>query len=192
MTASPPARFTTRSYLLCAALGALQAMTIIAMTPLTAAAASIAPPVYALLTVLTLLFINLSARLLRSPIAALLTAALTSLIVVPFSSLGFLIAIPLLLQGAAIALVLWLTKSSATWTYLLAGGVAGVVGFLVALPVFSQDDLVPGILAATFAARVVAGIGSAVVAGLLAKALRAAGISPQFRAGRSSGMTPEP
>ncbi|MGV8881683.1 MAG: hypothetical protein ACOH19_05990 [Rhodoglobus sp.] len=170
---------TTRSYLLCAALGALQAMTIIAMTPINTAAASVSPPAYALLSAVSLLFINLSPRLLHAPIAALLTAALTSLIVVPFSPLGFLIAVPLLLQGAAIAGTLWLTRNHGAWTYLLAGGVAGVVGFFVALPVFSQDDLVPVVLVLTLGARLVAGVGSALLAGILARALSAAGVGPR-------------
>lgn len=176
---SPWQSLTTRSYLLCAALGAVQAMTIIALSPVTAAAASISPPVYGLVSALMILFINLSVRLIHSPIAALLTAALTSIIAVPFSSLGFLIAVPLLLQGAAIGATLWITRGRGEWNYLLAGGVAGVVGFFVALPVFSQDDLVPTVLALTFAARVVAGVASALLAGILARALSAAGVGPR-------------
>ena len=172
-------RLTTRSYLLCAALGAIQAMTIVAMTPANSAAASLAPPLDALLSTLSLVFINLSVRLLDAPVAALLTAALTSLIVVPFSSLGFLIAVPLLLQGGTIALVLWLVRRRSGGTYLLAGGVAGIVGFFVALPVFSTDHLVPVVLVSTFAARIVAGVGSALIAGVLAQALRSAGIGPR-------------
>jgi len=171
--------FTTRSYLLCAALAAIQAMTIIALTPVNAAAASIAPPIYALLSALSILFINLSARLLPSPVAALLTAGLTCLMVVPFSSLGFLIAVPLLVQGGAIALTLWLTRNRSAWKYLLAGGVAGVVAFFVVLPVFSTDDLAPAVLASTLTARIIAGVGSALIAGALAKALRAAGVGPR-------------
>lgn len=172
-------RLSTRSYLLCAALGAIQAMTIIFLTPVNAAAASFAPPLYALLSALSIVFINLAARLLPSPVAALLTAALTCLMVVPFSSLGFLIALPLLSQGAAIALILWLTRHRSAWRYLVAGGVAGIVAFFVALPVFSTDDLTPAVLVSTLAARIAAGVGSALLAGALAKALRAAGIGPR-------------
>lgn len=176
---NPGQSLTTRSYLLCAALGAVQAMTIIALSPVSAAAASVSPPVYGLVSALMILFINLSVRLVPSPVAALITAALTSIIAVPFSPLGFLIAIPLLLQGVAIAATLWITRGRGAWRYLLAGGVAGVVGFFVALPVFSQDDLVPTVLALTFAARVVAGVASALLAGVLARALSAAGVGPR-------------
>lgn len=179
----PRQSLTTRTYLLCAALGALQAMLIIALVPISAAAASISPPLYALLSTFSLLFIHLSVRLLHSPIAALLTAALTSLIVVPFSSLGFLIAIPLLLQGAAIAGTLWLTRGRGSWRYALTGGIAGVAAFFVALPVFDQDDLLPAVLALTLGARIVAGVGSALLAGVLARALSAAGVGPRHGRG---------
>ncbi|AKV86624.1 hypothetical protein AKG07_10320 [Microbacterium sp. CGR1] len=71
--------------------------------------------------------------------------------------IGPIAAVPMVCAAIALDLVLPLqrgTRASAR-RILLAAAVAGVVLFLVALPVFSPEHLVPGVLTATFGARLV-------------------------------------
>lgn len=177
----PPHASTTRRYLTCGGLAAVQAVIILASTPLTIAAANLAPPVYALLSVLSVLLIHLAPRVVGLGSAATLTAALTALVIVPFSAIGFLAAVPLIVQGGVIDLTLRVTKRRRAAHFALAGVFASTAAFLVSLPVFSADHLVPVILVATLGARIVAGVTASLVAGWIARALRAAGVGEVSR-----------
>lgn len=164
------ARFTTRDLLLCAASAALAALLIVLTGPLTRSLALIAPPVYALVAALPTVFFYFSARAVgRLFGAATLTALLTAVLSIPFTTLGLLLLFPLLAQGLVIDLLL-LRSRREPWFY-VAGAAAAIVVFLVSLPVFSVEHLTPLWLILTLLGRLLGAAGAVWASGILAKTL---------------------
>jgi ABC-type thiamin/hydroxymethylpyrimidine transport system permease subunit len=115
------------------------------------------PPAYALVAGVHTAMPLLSRVVTRTPGMATFTALVTGLLTSAISPIGPLAAVPTVCAAVAMDLVLPLQRGRAASAprILLAGVVVGIVLFLVALPVFSPDHLVPGILVATLGARIV-------------------------------------
>lgn len=176
--AARPARgVPTRTLLSLAALGTVQGLVLIALAPALAAAATASPPLYALLAMPQTLLVFVAARLAQRPGAATLTAFFAGVLAVPFSAIGFLAIVPLVVAGAVVDVALLAARRVPTRArFALAGAAAGAALFAVSLPVFSPEHLAPEILLATLAARVLSGAMGALLSGVVARALGRAGI----------------
>jgi len=169
----------TRILLICAALAVIQLSTYVLLTPVTTALAAAAPPAYALIagahTVLPL-----TARLVTHRAGtATLTAAFTGIIAAALTPVGWLILVPALAAGAAFDLVMpWRARRGSGWRVATAAIAAGVLLFLVSLPVFSSEHLTGGVLTATLVGRVVGELIAVAIASRLAWLLARAGVAP--------------
>lgn len=150
-------RTPTSALIIGAALGAVQALVFVAVVPVTGVLAVASPPAYALVAAVHTTLPLLARVITRAPGMAVLTAFIAGVLTVAVSPIGPLGVVPLLLGALAIEVTLPRRGQGPvpSWRILLAGAVAGVVLFLVALPVFSPEHLLPGVLGATFAARIV-------------------------------------
>lgn len=159
-------RVPTSALLVSAALGAIQALVFLAIVPVTGVLAAASPPAYALVAAVHTLLPLLARVVTRTPGTATLTAFVAGVLTVAVSPIGLLGMIPLLLGGLVLDLVLPLRRDVRVTAgrLLLAGAVTGVTLFLVALPVFSPEHLVPTVLVATLIARVA---GEVAVAGVV-------------------------
>lgn len=149
-----------------AAFGAVQALIFFAVVPLTTVLAVSSPPAYALVAAVHTTMPLLARVVTRTPGMATFTALVTSLLTSAISPIGPLAAVPMLIAGVAVDLVLpWKRdRAASAGRILLAGAVVGVVLFFVALSVFSPEHLVPPVLLATLAGRVV---GELAIAGVV-------------------------
>lgn len=149
-----------------AAFGAVQAMIFFAVVPLTTVLAVSSPPAYALVAGVHSLMPLLARVVTRAPGTATFAAFVTGLLTSAVSPIGPLAAVPMLVAGVLFDLLLpWRRdRRVGPGRILLAGAVVGAVLFLVALPVFSPEHLVPPVLLATLLARIV---GALVVAGVV-------------------------
>lgn len=159
-------RVPTSALLVSAALGAIQALVFLAVVPVSGVLAAASPPAYALVAAVHTALPFLARVVTRTPGAATLTAFVAGALTVAVSPIGPLGLVPLLLGGLVLDLVLPLRRDARVGAgrILAAGAVAGIALFLVALPVFSPEHLVPAVLVATLAARVV---GEVAVAGVV-------------------------
>jgi hypothetical protein len=98
---------------------------------------------------------------------AIFTAVVTGLLTSVVSPIGPLAAVPMVCAALVLDLVLPLQRGRAASArrILLAGAAAGVALFFIALPVFSPEHLVPGVLVATLIARIAGEL--AVAAGVI-------------------------
>lgn len=159
-----PGRVPTSALLVSAAFGAVQALVFVLVVPITSVLAVSSPPAYALVAAVHTVMPLLARVVTRVPGMATFAAFVTGVLTMAVSPIGPLAIVPMLCGAIALDLVLPLRRG--VWPraarILLAGVVAGVVLFFVALPVFSPDHLVAPVLLATLGARI---LGELVVAG---------------------------
>lgn len=152
-------RTPTSALLIAVAFGAVQALLFAMVVPLTTVLAVSSPPAYALVAAVHTAMPLLARVVTRTPGMATLAAFVTGVLISAIAPIGLLALVPMLCAAVTLDLVLPLrrgtTPRSARILLAAAAAAAGVVLFLVALPVFSPDHLVPGVLLATLAARVV-------------------------------------
>ncbi|MCT1477152.1 ECF transporter S component [Microbacterium sp. p3-SID336] len=172
-------RVPTSALLVSAALGAIQALVFVAVVPVTSVLAVSSPPAYALVAAVHTALPLLARVVTRTPGMAAFTAFVCGVLTVAVSPIGLLGVVPLLIGGLVLDATLPLRRDVRAHPVriLLAGAAAGVVLFLVALPVFSPDHLVPGVLVATLLARIAGEllIAAAVIA--LRRLLARAGVA---------------
>ncbi|WP_045278088.1 ECF transporter S component [Microbacterium oxydans] len=178
-------RLSTRVLLTCAALAVVHVLLHLSTLPLLTALAAVAPPAYALVAGVHSLMPFLARRITGTPGAAIVTSGIAALLVSATSSSGLIAAIPVLLAGCLIDLMLWRTGPSgaAEVRYLAAGAVTAVVLFAVSLAVFSPAHRTPVIIIGTLLGRLVGEAIAVVLSRLLAGALVRAGVSVGRRAG---------
>lgn len=160
-----------------------------ATVPALTALAPVSPPIYGLIAGVHSLMPFLARRLTGVPGTAALTSATAALFVVVTNGSGLIAAVPVVLAGAVIDLVVWRSSGSGRLSqirYLLAAVAAGVALFAVSLAVFSPEHLTPGLLLATLGTRVLGEVIAAVLSGLLASALMRAGVGRGIRSGDQS------
>jgi hypothetical protein len=160
-------RTPTSALLIAVAFGAVQALLFAMVVPLTTVLAVSSPPAYALVAAVHTAMPLLARVVTRTPGMATLAAFVTGVLISAIAPIGLLALVPMLCAAVTLDLVLPLRRGTAPRSarILLAAAAAGVVLFLVALPVFSPDHLVPGVLLATLAARIVGelAVGAAVI-----------------------------
>lgn len=184
-TASTSRGTLTRAYLQVAAFSAVQAVIVIALAPFTPHIAGWFPPAYAIVAGVQTLLIFTARRFTGIRGGATLAAALTALVCGPFTAIGWLLAVPLLVAGILFDVVLAISERrgwTATQDSIVAGLAVGAVLFLVSLPVMSLDHLGPAILAATLVARVVASWAGAALSARLVTRLERVGVTRPRRA----------
>lgn len=173
-------RPTTRTLLVTAAFGAIGAVVLIALAPVTSLLAALFPPAYAVVASVHGVLPFLGRRLLGFPWAATVIGAFVGVLSIGFTPLGVLVLVPLVLSGAAYDATLLLLarggRSSPQGHHLIAGAVSAVVLFLISLPVMSPDDLTPWFLVLTFAGRLVGQTLAVLLSGLIARRVLRAGI----------------
>lgn len=185
----PRRRLSTRVLLICGALAAVHLLLHFATLPALTALAPVSPPIYALIAGVHSLMPFLARRLTGVPGSAVLTSAIAALFVVVTNGAGLIAAVPVVLAGAVIDLVVWRSTGSgrrSQMRYLLAAVAAGAALFAVSLAVFSPEHLTPAVLLATLAARVLGEVIAALLSGLLASALTRAGVGRGIRSGDQS------
>jgi len=175
-------RLSTRNLLVLASLGAVTALILFALIPFGGPLAAFAPPLYALVVGVYSVMPFLARRLIDFPLATTLVSFFAGLLAGAFSSIGYLVLVPLLVGSLAFDLSVTLLRRASrrlgpNSVWVLAGAVSGVALFLVSLLVFSPDDLVPGMLVATLAGRIAAQVGAALLAVVLSRRLARAGIT---------------
>ena len=170
--------------LTCAALAVVHILLHLSTLPLLTALAAVAPPAYALVAGVHSLMPFLARRITGTPGAAIVTSGIAAMLVSATSSSGVIAAIPVLLAGCVIDLVLWRTGPSgaAEVRYLAAGTVTAVALFAVSLAVFSPAHLTPAIIIGTLIGRVCGEVLVVVLSRLLAAALARAGVGVGRRA----------
>jgi hypothetical protein len=175
---SRPTRATipTRALLISAAFASVQAIIYLALVPVLSAAAAAMPPVYALLAGVTTVAPLLTRVVTRVPGTALITAAITSALVVAVSPLGLLSAVPFLTAGLVFDLIARRGAVSTVRIFVGAAAVA-VALFLISIPVFSAEHLTFGILAATLFGRLGGEGAAALLVSVTVRTLRRAGVS---------------
>lgn len=174
-------RLSTRTLLVTAAFGALGALLLILVAPITSLLAALFPPAYALAAGLHSVLPFLARRLLGIPWVTTITFALVGIVSIGFTVLGALILVPLLVTGVAFDLTLLILgrrRAPRAWHYYLAAAVSGVALFLVSLPVMSPHDLAPAILVLTLCGRLLGQLGAAALSAGVARAVQRAGILP--------------
>jgi hypothetical protein len=169
----------------CAAFGALTAVLIVALSPLTHTVALASPVLYSLVGSVSSLGPLIAVRWVRAPGALVLTALVASLLALPFTALGFLIVVALGLPALAGELVLLASRffsrpREGSW-YLAAAAIAAVL-FAISLAVIDPAVMSPWVVALTFVGRMLSVLVLAVVAVRVERALAAAGIRRRFRA----------
>ncbi|MFJ2503688.1 ECF transporter S component [Microbacterium sp. NPDC087592] len=162
-----------------AAFGAVQSLLFVAIVPVTTVLAVSSPPAYALVASIHCLMPFLARVITRTPGMATFAAFVTGLLTSAVSPIGPLAAVPMMVAGLAFDLSLPLRRDRPVSAprILLAGVIVGVVLFFVALPVFSPDHLVPPVLLATLAARIVGELAIASVVIALRRLLTRAGVA---------------
>lgn len=174
------ARSVTRDLMIAAAFGALGALILLTVAPLTTSLAATFPPAYALAAGIHSVLPYLARRILAVPFAATLVGALVGVLSFASTPLGPLILVSLLAATLPFDLVLNVCRRFApalrTRHYLTAALAAAVVLFLVSLPVFSAERLTGWMPAAVLAGRLIGQCGAVWVSGLVAAGIHRAGI----------------
>nr|WP_201470352.1 ECF transporter S component [Microbacterium hydrocarbonoxydans] len=160
-------RTPTSALLISAAFAAVQALIFVMVVPITSLLAVSSPPAYALVAAVHTAMPLLARVVTRVPGMATFTAAVTGLLTSVVSPIGPIAVVPMVCAALALDLVLPLHRgrTPSAGRIVLAAAVAGVVLFLVALPVFSPEHLTPPVLMATLGARLAG--ESAVAAGVI-------------------------
>jgi len=173
-------RLSTRSLLIIAAFGALGALLLIVVAPVTALLAALFPPAYAVAAGMHSVLPFLARRLVGFTWTTTIDLALAGILAIGFTPLGVLIVIPLVLTGVGFDLTLLLLLRRRgplrLWHQLVAALVTAVLLFLVSLPVFSPHDLTPLLLLLTLAGRVVGQLAAAGIAWAIGGRVLRAGI----------------
>ncbi|WP_350353255.1 hypothetical protein ABS642_10280 [Microbacterium sp. A8/3-1] len=165
----------TKALLVSAALAAVQTGLFLLLLPALATLAPAAPPLYALVASANTALPMLARILTRGAGTATITAGITTVMVVAFSPIGILSAVPLLTAGAVFDLVAW--KGAVSTRRLVLGAAAvGVALFVISLAVFSPEHLVPGMLMATLIGRLAGEAVIAVTVSATVRLLRRAGV----------------
>lgn len=179
MSSSPTRRPSTRALLIIAAFGALGALLLILVAPVTALLAALFPPAYALAAGMHSILPFLARRLVGFPWTTTIAFALVGLLAIGFTPLGALILIPLVLTGVGFDVTLLALGRRGTlrpWHYVVGALVTAALLFLVSLPVMSPDDLAAPILLLTLLGRVVSQLAAAGIAWMLGDRVLRAGI----------------
>lgn len=149
----------TRVLLTCAAIAIVHILIRLATVPLFTVLAPLSPPLYGFVIGLHSLMPFLARRLTRTPGTATLTAGVAGLFTLATSPLGIIVAVPVLLAGVVIDIVVGRVDRDGRQDarvearYLIAAVVTGCVLFAVALSVFSPEHLTPTILLLTLGAH---------------------------------------
>lgn len=151
----PRRRWTSVALLQCAAFGAIAAIFIVLLGPLTGTLALASPILYALIAGIHAVAPMLSLRWTRIPGAAILSAAVAGLLAAPFTGLGLLLGIALVVPAVALELVLALGRHRLERRSLwyLAAGVAGLTIFALSLPIIDAAILTPFVVWGTLIGR---------------------------------------
>lgn len=161
---------------MCAALAAVQAVVSASLSALTPGIAAVMPPLYALVAAVHTVMPFLARLLTGAPWSATVTAGIAGVLIWPFSAVGPLVLVVFLVGAAAFDLVVRNHGAVSRRRLAAAAVCSGVALFVISLPVFSTAHLIPSVLAATLAARIL-GEGAAVVAAsALARGLRRVGV----------------
>lgn len=173
-------RATTRTLLLVAAFGAIGAVLLALVAPMTSALAAAAPPAYAFVAGLHSLLPFLARRLLGFDWAATAVGAFAGILSVGSTPLGILIVAPLVVSGAAFDGVALLLRRRRGVTgepgYAVAALASAIALFLISLPVMSPEHLGPVVMTLTLAGRVGGQLGAWAVSAGVARRVRRAGI----------------
>jgi hypothetical protein len=168
----------------CAAFGAITAVLIVALAPLTHSIALLSPAVYSLVGSVSSLGPLVAARWIRAPGSLLLTALVASLLALPFTALGFLIVVALGLPALTAELVLlasrFYSRPRETVWYLASAALALVL-FAISLAVIDPAVMSPWVVVFTFAGRMLSVLLLAAVAVRVEKALAASGVRRRYR-----------
>ncbi|MCW4458962.1 hypothetical protein [Microbacterium sp. MPKO10] len=177
----PSRRVSSRSLLIVAALGAIDAILTVALTPVTTSIALASPVGYALVGGVHLVLPAAAGLLLRSWTALPLTSFVTAALAFPFSVLGILLFPALILPSLAIGLTIRATgcRWASRGRWVLAALSGAVTSYLISLPVISPDLFSTSLLLAVLTARVVSTGAAAAIAHALVAALTTAGIRPR-------------
>jgi hypothetical protein len=171
--------------LVCGSFAAVQVLVFLLVVPVTTAAAVAAPPLYALIAGVHSLMPFLARLVTGVRGTALITAALTGVIVSAVTALGPLIILPMAVAGAIFDAVLWREPGHARRPQvartLVAASAAASGLFLVSLPVFSAEHLTPWILILTLAGRLAGEICAALLALVITRRLALTGVTRTFR-----------
>jgi hypothetical protein len=186
--ALPPRRHWTSAALLqCAAFGAVAAIFLALLAPFTGTLALASPVAYAFVAGVHAVGPMLALRWTRVPGAAILTAAVAGLLAAPFTGLGLLLGIALVVPAAALEFVLALSRYrfdlSTIWY--LAAATAGLTIFALSLPIIDEAILTPFVILGTLVCRVLSYSAAGWLAVWLEKALIRSGARRVLPSGRS-------
>lgn len=177
----------TRMHLQIAAFAAIQVLPIIAMAPFMPLIAAWSPPLYACAAGLQTLFLFTARCMIPLRLTATFAGLLTGLLAGPFTAVGWLIAVPLVVAGATFDLAFALTgRVRRLLRHVLIGVAVGTTVFLMSLPVMSAEHLVAAVLVPTLIARLVTSIAGSWLAARIVTMLAAAGVrtaNPSTRSG---------
>jgi hypothetical protein len=156
-----------------AAIGAIAAIFVVVLAPLTGTLALASPIVYALVAGIHAVGPMLALRWTRVPGAAVLTAAIAGLLAAPFNGLGLLLAIAFVVPAGALELVLALGRYNFNLRPLwyLGGAAAGLTIFALSLPIIDEAILTPFVVWGTLICRLMSYTGAAWLATWLELAL---------------------
>lgn len=178
-------RSTTTTLLRCAAFGAVGAVVLLLVTPVTSAAAVLNPVLYAAVAAVTMVMPMLARRWTGAPGATVLTAAITGALALPFTALGPALIVALVVPAAAIDLVLARRRDpgrTATW---IAAALGGIAIWALSFAVISPELVSPLLVVVLLVVRVAGYLAAMELAGLLARRLGRAGV----RSGRPRSGT---
>lgn len=171
-------RLSTRALLQLTAFAAAACLLGAASSALNAAVAVLSPLLYAI-TGSVWMLLPMTARIWsRLPGAAIIVAAITGMIMLPFTALGILLPLMLLGQALVFEAMLWRSPAPGTVALIAAGAATGILIGVASLPVISPEVLTPALAAGVVALRAVATIGSALLGRMLARALERRGVRP--------------
>lgn len=172
------AAWSSRSLMLVAALGAVDAVLTSALAPVTTSLAFASPAVYALVAGIHQVLPILAALLLRWWPAIPLTALVTALLAFPINPLGPLLFPALGLPALAIGLTIRLggCRWASPWLWAVASASGAAVIYLISLPVIDPAVLTPTMLVLILVARLLSAFAATTLAHVLARSLGRAGI----------------
>ena len=177
--AQRPPRLSTRSLLIIAAFGALGALLLILVAPLTATLAALFPPAYAVAAGMHSVLPFLARRLVGFAWTTTIAFSLVGILTIGFTPLGVLILVPLAITGLGFDVTLMLLGRRGPLRpshHVVAAVVTAVLLFLVSLPVMSPRDLAAPILILTFVGRLIGQLAAAGIAWLIGGRVLRAGI----------------
>ncbi|MGO4535764.1 hypothetical protein [Leifsonia sp. 2MCAF36] len=180
-TRPPRPPLSTRALLIIAAFGALGALVLVLVAPVTSLLAALFPPAYALVAGVHSVLPFLARRLVGFTWTTTIACALVGILAIGFTPLGALIVVPFVITGLGFDVTLLLLGRRATvrrWHFFGAALVTAVLLFLVSLPVFSPRDLSTPILLLTLLGRVVGQLAAAAIAWSIGTQVLKAGIMP--------------